>query len=94
MKKKGKWGKGLGRLFAGPDESARMPSERSRSKAEPGSDADEIETPEDILAKYRDLATGEEFIGTIRGITPEGLVRIEAEGLERTFGFKEVGYIL
>ncbi|MEE1187976.1 MAG: hypothetical protein UHM52_03210 [Acutalibacteraceae bacterium] len=52
MKKKGKWGKGLGRLFAGPDESARMPSERSRSKAEPGSDADEIETPEDILAKY------------------------------------------
>jgi BirA family biotin operon repressor/biotin-[acetyl-CoA-carboxylase] ligase len=48
----------------------------------------------DILAKYRDLATGEEFIGTIRGITPEGLVRIEAEGLERTFGFKEVGYIL
>lgn len=52
MKKKGKWGKGLGRLFAGPDESARMPSERSLSKAEPGSDADEIETPEDIIAKY------------------------------------------
>ncbi|MEE3311148.1 MAG: hypothetical protein VZR30_00740 [Acutalibacteraceae bacterium] len=52
MKKKGQWGKGLGRLFAGPDESARTSSERSRSKAEPGSDADEIETPEDILAKY------------------------------------------
>ena len=48
----------------------------------------------DISAKYRDLATGEEFIGTIRGITPEGLLRIEAEGRERTFGFKEVGYIL
>ena len=48
----------------------------------------------DSPATYRDLATGEEFIGTIRGITPEGLLRIEAEGLERTFGFKEVGYIL
>lgn len=52
MKKKGKWGKGLGRLFAGPDESARAPSERSRSEAERGHDADEIETPEDIIAKY------------------------------------------
>ena len=52
LKKKGQWGKGLGRLFAGPDESARTPSERSRSKAEQGFDADEIETPEDILAKY------------------------------------------
>ena len=48
----------------------------------------------DSIAKYRDLATGEEFLGTIRGITPEGLLRIEAEGRERTFGFKEVGYIL
>ena len=48
----------------------------------------------DSTAKYRDLATGEEFLGTIRGITPEGLLRIEAEGRERTFGFKEVGYIL
>jgi Biotin-(acetyl-CoA carboxylase) ligase len=48
----------------------------------------------DISASYRDLATGEEFIGTIRGITSEGLLRIEAEGHERTFGFKEVGYIL
>ena len=48
----------------------------------------------DILARYRDLTTGAEFMGTIRGITPEGLLRIEAEGRERTFGFKEVGYIL
>ena len=52
LKKNGQWGKGLGRLFAGPKESARTPSERSRSKAEQGFDADEIETPEDILAKY------------------------------------------
>ena len=48
----------------------------------------------DIDASYRDLSTGEEFTGVLRGITPEGLVRIEAEGQERTFGFKEVGYIL
>jgi BirA family biotin operon repressor/biotin-[acetyl-CoA-carboxylase] ligase len=48
----------------------------------------------DMFASYRDLASGKEFIGNIRGITPEGLLRIEAEGLERTFGFKEVGYIL
>ena len=47
-----------------------------------------------LPARYRDLATGEEFMGTIRGITPEGLLRIEAEGRERTFGFKEVSYIL
>ena len=49
----------------------------------------------DSPARYRDLATGEEFMGTIRGITPEGLLRMEkAEGQERNFGFKEVGYIL
>ena len=47
-----------------------------------------------LQARYRDLATGSEFMGTILGITPEGLLRIEAEGRERTFGFKEVGYIL
>ena len=48
----------------------------------------------DISASYRDLADDKEFTGVLRGITPEGLVRIEAEGRERTFGFKEVGYIL
>ena len=47
-----------------------------------------------IQAQYRDLATGQEFNGTILGITPEGLLRIEAEGRERSFGFKEVSYIL
>ena len=47
-----------------------------------------------LLARYRDLTTGEGFLGTIRGITPEGLLRMEAEGRERTFGFKEVSYIL
>ena len=48
----------------------------------------------DSPAPYRELATGKEFTGIIRGVTPEGLLRIEAEGRERTFGFKEVGYIL
>jgi BirA family biotin operon repressor/biotin-[acetyl-CoA-carboxylase] ligase len=49
----------------------------------------------DSPATYRDLATGEEFTGIIRGITPEGLLRIEkAEGPEKTFGFKEISYIL
>jgi BirA family biotin operon repressor/biotin-[acetyl-CoA-carboxylase] ligase len=49
----------------------------------------------DSPAPYRDNVTGEEFTGVIRGITPEGLLRIEkAEGPEKTFGFKEVSYIL
>ena len=48
----------------------------------------------DSPAPYRDLKTGEEFSGIIRGITPEGHLRIEAEGRERTFGFKEISYIL
>ena len=48
----------------------------------------------DSPARYRDLAIGEEFTGIIRGITPEGLLRVEAEGRERTFGFKEISYIL
>ena len=48
----------------------------------------------DSPAPYRDLASGKEFTGTILGITPEGLLRVEAEGRERTFGFKEISYIL
>ena len=48
----------------------------------------------DSPAPYRELVTGKEFTGIIRGVTPEGLLRVEAEGLERTFGFKEIGYIL
>ena len=49
----------------------------------------------DSPAPYRDLVTGQEFTGIIRGITPEGLLRIEkAEGPEKTFGFKEISYIL
>ncbi|MBQ2436894.1 MAG: hypothetical protein II265_02265, partial [Clostridia bacterium] len=52
MKKKGRKSKGFGRLFAGLDESARTPSGRVRPEAESGLDPDEIETPEDIVAKY------------------------------------------
>ena len=48
----------------------------------------------DIPATYRDIATEREFTGVIRGITSEGLLRIEAEGRERTFGFKEISYVL
>ena len=49
----------------------------------------------DSPAPYRDLTNGEEFTGIIRGITPEGLLRVEkAEGPEKTFGFKEISYIL
>ena len=48
----------------------------------------------DIPAAYRDLATGREFTGVLRGITSEGLLRVEAEGRERTFAFKEISYKL
>jgi BirA family biotin operon repressor/biotin-[acetyl-CoA-carboxylase] ligase len=48
----------------------------------------------DSPASYRDPETGKTFTGIIRGITPEGLLRMEAEGCERTFGFKEISYIL
>ena len=51
MKKKGRKGKGFGRLFAGPDESVRA-SLRDRSATGPEYDPEELETPEDILAKY------------------------------------------
>ena len=48
----------------------------------------------DVPAPYRDIASGMEFTGVILGVTPEGLLRVEAEGRERTFGFKEISYIL
>ena len=49
----------------------------------------------DSPARYRDIASGEEFTGFLRGITLEGLLRIEkAGGPVKTFGFKEVSYIL
>ena len=47
----------------------------------------------DRPAPYRDFLSGEQFTGVIRGITPEGLLRVETEGAERTFGFKEIGSI-
>ena len=48
----------------------------------------------DTPATYRNLITGGEFTGILRGITPEGLARVEAAGVENVFGFKEIGYIL
>jgi len=45
--------------------------------------------------RYRDLASGEEFTGIIRGVEQSGLLNMEMPGGEaRLFSFKEVGYIL
>ena len=44
---------------------------------------------------YRNLITGEEFTGIIRGVECSGLLNMEMPGGEaRLFSFKEVGYIL
>ena len=40
---------------------------------------------------YRNLLTGEEFRGTIKGVTQEGRL-LMADG--KTFSFKEIGYII
>jgi len=46
------------------------------------------------LCPYRDLQTGEEFLGTIKGVTPGGHLLMDVDGTERPFDFKQVGYIL
>ncbi|MBQ5984764.1 MAG: biotin--[Bacteroidales bacterium] len=43
---------------------------------------------------YRDLLTGEEFTGTIKGVTREGRLLMDRDGMQVSFAFKEVGYIL
>ena len=43
---------------------------------------------------YRDLATGEEFTGTIKGVAQDGRLLMDREGTLLTYSFKEVGYIL
>ena len=47
-----------------------------------------------LPCRYRDLASGEEFTGTIKGVTREGRLLMERDGELRTYAFKEVGYIL
>ena len=47
-----------------------------------------------LPCRYRDLASGEEFTGTIKGVTREGRLLMERDGGIRTYAFKEVGYIL
>ena len=47
-----------------------------------------------IPCRYRDLASGEEFTGTIKGVTREGRLQLERDGEIRSYAFKEVGYIL
>jgi len=44
-----------------------------------------------LLCKYRDLLSGEEFTGMIKGVTREGRL-LMADG--KTFSFKEIGYII
>ncbi len=44
-----------------------------------------------LRCPYRDLAGGEEFWGTIQGVTREGRLLME-DG--KTFSFKEIGYII
>ena len=44
-----------------------------------------------LACRYRDLLSGEEFMGTIKGVTREGRL-LMADG--KTFDFKEFGYII
>ena len=46
------------------------------------------------LCPYRDLKAGTEFRGTIKGVTQGGRLLMDVDGTERSFDFKEVGYIL
>lgn len=43
---------------------------------------------------YRDLASGKEFTGTIKGVSRDGRLLIEKDGAIMAYSFKEVGYIL
>ena len=47
-----------------------------------------------LPCRYRDLGSGEEFTGTIKGVTREGRLLMERDGSVRSYAFKEVGYIL
>ena len=47
-----------------------------------------------LPCRYRDLASGEEFTGTIKGVTQDGRLLLERDGILRSYAFKEVGYIL
>ena len=50
----------------------------------------------DVRARYRDLLSGREFDGLIRGVAPDGRLLLEdaATGALLRYRFKEVGYIL
>lgn len=48
----------------------------------------------DVQARYHDLLADEEFTGVIRGVEPDGRLRIFDGSRDRRFGFKEVSYIL
>ena len=48
----------------------------------------------EIPRPYRDLQTGEEFTGTIKGVSRDGRLLLERDGAVTAWSFKEVGYIL
>ena len=77
MKKKGRKGKGFGRLFAGPDESARN---AFRSRREADLENDDLETPEDILAKYGKYL--DEDGVPFKGINPKATIKVPKKKLK------------
>ena len=48
----------------------------------------------DIPRRYRDVARGEEFTGTIRDVQEDGRIVMETSGGTKLFSFKELSYIL
>lgn len=63
-----------------------------------------LDDPESLYTRYLDLlylkdqigvyeVDGQKVSGIIRGVTPEGKLRLELEEGERAFGFRELGYV-
>ncbi len=48
----------------------------------------------DVARQYRDIASGEEFTGTIKDVQPDGRLLMETPLGPRLFSFKELSYIL
>lgn len=48
----------------------------------------------DVARQYRDIASGEEFTGTIKDVQPDGRLLMETPLGPKLFSFKELSYIL
>ena len=48
----------------------------------------------DKPSRWRDPVDGKEFTGTIKGVLEDGRLMLEVNGEVKTFGFKEIEYIL